>query len=101
MAVEPLSQTEIEQRLEDLPGWTAEDDRLSRTYALDSHLAAADLVGRIARIQEELNHHSDVLLGYHTVTVSVNTHSVGGKITELDFALARRVEETAQAALPK
>jgi 4a-hydroxytetrahydrobiopterin dehydratase len=27
--------------------------------------------------------------------VSVNTHSVGGKVTELDVRLARRIEEIA------
>ncbi|WKX73272.1 4a-hydroxytetrahydrobiopterin dehydratase [Streptomyces sp. XD-27] len=97
MTVEPLTDEEIEGRLRDLPGWSEQEDRLTRRYAFDGHLAAAGLVGQIARIQDELDHHSDVLLGYDTVTVSVNTHSVGGKITELDFTLAHRVEEAASA----
>ncbi|MFF7982935.1 4a-hydroxytetrahydrobiopterin dehydratase [Streptomyces sp. NPDC007901] len=95
MAVAPLSQQEIEDRLTELPGWSLDGDRLARAYRLDSHFAATALVVHIARIQDELDHHSDLTLGYHTVTLTVNTHSVGGAVTTLDFGLARRVEDIA------
>ncbi|MGW0766971.1 4a-hydroxytetrahydrobiopterin dehydratase [Streptomyces sp. NPDC002676] len=95
MAVEPLSQKEIEDRLAELPGWSVEGDRLTRGYRLGSHVAAAALVAHIAAIQDELDHHSDLTLGYNTVSFSVNTHCAGGVLTEKDFALARRVEDIA------
>ncbi|MFF5183376.1 4a-hydroxytetrahydrobiopterin dehydratase [Streptomyces sp. NPDC000345] len=95
MAVEPLSQKEIEDRLSELPGWSLDGDRLTRSYRLVSHFAATALVVHVAQIQEDLDHHSDLTLGYNTVSLSVNTHSVGGAVTELDFRLARRVEEAA------
>lgn len=95
MPVEPLSQKEIEDQLADLPGWSLEGDRLARTYRLGSHFAATALVVHIAQVQDELDHHSDLTLGYHTVSLTVNTHSVGGAVTKLDFTLARRVEDLA------
>ncbi|MEU6254608.1 4a-hydroxytetrahydrobiopterin dehydratase [Streptomyces sp. NPDC047043] len=95
MPVEPLSQKEIEDRLAELPGWSVEDDRLTRSYRLGSHFAATAMVIHIAQVQDELDHHSDLTLGYNTVSLSVNTHSVGGAVTELDFGLARRVEDLA------
>ncbi|WP_367319828.1 4a-hydroxytetrahydrobiopterin dehydratase [Streptomyces sp. HUAS ZL42] len=95
MAVEPLSQKEIEDRLAELPGWSLDGDRLTRSYRLASHFAATALVIHIAQVQDELDHHSDLTLGYNTVQLSVNTHSVGGAVTELDFQLAHRVEELA------
>ncbi|MFI9154464.1 4a-hydroxytetrahydrobiopterin dehydratase [Streptomyces sp. NPDC053367] len=95
MAVEPLSLKEIEDRLAELPGWAVEDDRLTRTYRLGSHFAAAALVVHIAQVQEELNHHSDLTLGYNTVRLAVNTHSAGGAVTDMDFSLARKVEDLA------
>ncbi|MEU6658153.1 4a-hydroxytetrahydrobiopterin dehydratase [Streptomyces sp. NPDC046821] len=95
MATEPLSQKEIEDRLAELPGWSVDDDRLGRTFRLGSHFAATAFVVHIAQIHEELNHHSDLTLGYNTVALSVNTHSAGGKVTELDFGLAQRVQEIA------
>ncbi|MFI7293017.1 4a-hydroxytetrahydrobiopterin dehydratase [Streptomyces sp. NPDC050121] len=95
MAVEPLSQKEIEERLSELPGWSADGDRLTRTYRLDSHFAATALVIHVAQIQEELNHHSELTLGYNTVSLAVNTHSAGDAVTDLDVELARRVEAVA------
>ncbi|MGW5431892.1 4a-hydroxytetrahydrobiopterin dehydratase [Streptomyces sp. NPDC004059] len=96
MAVEPLSQKEIEDRLAELPGWSVDDaGRLTRSYRLGSHVAAAALVMHIAAVQDELDHHSDLTLGYNTVSVSVTTHSAGGALTANDFALARRVEDLA------
>ncbi|MFF2996300.1 4a-hydroxytetrahydrobiopterin dehydratase [Streptomyces sp. NPDC057950] len=95
MPVEPLAQKEIETRLSDLPGWSLDGDRLTRSYRLASHSAATAMVVHIAQVQEELDHHSDLTLGYDTVTLTVNTHSVGGAVTDLDFTLARRVENLA------
>ncbi|GHH35782.1 4a-hydroxytetrahydrobiopterin dehydratase [Streptomyces candidus] len=95
MAPEPLSQKEIEDRLRELPGWSLQDDRIARTYRLGSHFAAAAMVVHVAAVQEELDHHSDLALGYRTLDLSVHTHSVGGAVTELDFELARRVEDIA------
>ncbi|MEU1675188.1 4a-hydroxytetrahydrobiopterin dehydratase [Streptomyces roseifaciens] len=95
MAVEPLSQKDVEERLQELPGWTTDGERISRTYCFDGHFQAAAMVIHIAQIQEELGHHSDATLGYNTVSLSVNTHSAGGKVTGLDVELARRIEAVA------
>ena len=95
MALAPLSQKEIEDRLAELPGWAVEDEQLTRSYRLGSHFAATAMVVHIAQVQDELDHHSDLTLGYNTVALAVNTHSVGGAITEKDFDLATRVEALA------
>ncbi|MDQ8706344.1 4a-hydroxytetrahydrobiopterin dehydratase [Streptomyces sp. LHD-70] len=97
MALAPLSQQEIDDRLAELPGWEFRDDKLTRSYRLGSHFAAAALVVHIAQVQDELDHHSDLTLGYNSVELSVNTHSVGGAVTEKDFGLAGRVEGVATA----
>ncbi|MER7898286.1 4a-hydroxytetrahydrobiopterin dehydratase [Streptomyces sp. NPDC096046] len=95
MPVEPLSQKEIEDRLAELPGWSLDEDHLIRSYRLGSHFAATAMVVHIAQVQEELNHHSDLTLGYRTVSLALHTHSAGGTVTEKDFELARRVEDLA------
>ncbi|MFD3496615.1 4a-hydroxytetrahydrobiopterin dehydratase [Streptomyces sp. NPDC058676] len=95
MPVEPLSQKDIEDRLAELPGWSLDGDRLARSYRLGTHFAATAMVVHIAQVQEELDHHSDLTLGYNTVSLTVNTHSVGGAVTELDFELAAKVEALA------
>lgn len=91
MPAAPLSQQEIEDRLGELPGWSLEGDRVTCTYRLHSHFAALGLTAHVAAIQDEMNHHSDLTLGYNTVSLSVNTHDAGGVVTESDLKLAARV----------
>lgn len=95
MPVEPLSQEEIEERLGELPGWSLQDGRLTRSYRLGTHFAATAMVVHIAQVQDELDHHSDLTLGYNTVTLAVHTHSAGGAVTKKDIELARRVQDLA------
>ncbi|MFF7801072.1 4a-hydroxytetrahydrobiopterin dehydratase [Streptomyces olivaceus] len=95
MPVAPLSPQEIEERLAGLPGWSLDAGRLTRSYELASHFAATAMVVHVAQVQEELDHHSDLTLGYNTVSLAVQTHSAGGAVTEKDVELARRVEDLA------
>ncbi|MFE7748825.1 4a-hydroxytetrahydrobiopterin dehydratase [Streptomyces sp. NPDC057428] len=95
MPTEPLSAHDIEAGLGELPGWRLEGDRITRTYRLPSHFAAAALTVHVARIQDELDHHSELTLGYNTVALSVNSHDAGGAVTEKDLKLAARIEAVA------
>ncbi|MFJ4415345.1 pterin-4-alpha-carbinolamine dehydratase [Streptomyces sp. TverLS-915] len=96
-AARPLPAAEIDTALATLPGWSSEDDRLTRLYRLPNHLAAAAFVLHIASVQEAMDHHADLTLGYNTVEVATHTHSAGGRITALDVTLARRVEDLSAA----
>ncbi|GAA4951889.1 hypothetical protein GCM10023238_17810 [Streptomyces heliomycini] len=80
--------------LAELPGWSLDGDRITRSTARLAFAATA-MVVHVAQVQEELDHHSDLTLGYDTVTLSVHTHSAGGVVTEKDLELARRVEDLA------
>ncbi|MEE4545957.1 4a-hydroxytetrahydrobiopterin dehydratase [Streptomyces sp. V4-01] len=95
---DPLSPQEIEQRLADLPGWELSDEgtTLRRTYRL-AHLRAAILALHIAGIQAELDHHSDLTLGYDTLAVAITTHAAGSRLTGKDFGLAERIAAAALA----
>lgn len=92
MSAAPLSPKEIGERLTGLPGWSHDGGRLRRSYRLGSHFAATAMVVHVARVQEELNHHADLTLGYNTLSVAVQTHSAGGAVTAKDIELARRIE---------
>jgi 4a-hydroxytetrahydrobiopterin dehydratase len=96
---EPLTPEETERRLAELPGWetAAGPDgatTLRRTYHLP-HLPAAIFALHIAGIQAELDHHSDLTLGYDTLTVAVTTHAAAGRLTAKDFTLAARIADIA------
>jgi 4a-hydroxytetrahydrobiopterin dehydratase len=97
MAPQPLTEVEIAEALSGLPGWTLEGDRLVRNYVLGGHLPAVAMLVHITTVQEQMNHHADLTLTYNRLGVSVNTHSAGGKVTELDAQLASRIEELSLA----
>jgi 4a-hydroxytetrahydrobiopterin dehydratase len=82
---------------EDLVGWRKVLDRLTARYATGDFNTGTALVTKIAEAADEANHHPDVDLRYPHVTVSLVSHDVGA-ITPRDVALARRINELADAA---
>jgi 4a-hydroxytetrahydrobiopterin dehydratase len=93
---ETLGPDEVARRLGQLDGWelTGGGGTVRRTYRLE-HLRAAIFALHIAGIQAELNHHSDLTLGYDTLTVEITTHAAGGRLTGKDFDLADRIDAVA------
>lgn len=76
----------------ELPHWTYEAGwirRRIRTTGWKSTLMVINTVGHLA---EAAWHHPDIAASYAFVIVKLQTHSAGG-ITELDFALAKKIEE--------
>jgi 4a-hydroxytetrahydrobiopterin dehydratase len=91
MAV-PLSADEIRQALAGLPGWILERDALAKTFQFDSFRAALAFMVRAGFEAEELNHHPEWTNVYHRVSVRLNTHDAGARVTAKDVALAQRFE---------
>jgi 4a-hydroxytetrahydrobiopterin dehydratase len=86
-----LSREDVTAALNDLPLWSGGTDGIERTIRLPSFRAAVEAIGMIADVAEEMDHHPDIDLRWTKVRVAVVTHSAGG-LTELDLALARRVD---------
>jgi 4a-hydroxytetrahydrobiopterin dehydratase len=86
-----LSPEDVTAALNDLPLWSGGTDGIERTIRLPSFRAAVEAIGLIADVAEEMDHHPDIDLRWTKVRVAVVTHSAGG-LTELDLALARRVD---------
>jgi 4a-hydroxytetrahydrobiopterin dehydratase len=76
----------------DAPAWELVDGRLVRVVECASFPAALEFVAAVGRLAEEADHHPDIDIRWHTVHLAVVTHDAGG-LTELDFALARAVDE--------
>ena len=88
------AESDVRHRLADeFPGWKLVGGHIERVYRTSgwrSSLLAANAIGHLA---EAAWHHPDLLVSYRTVTVRLMTHDSNG-ITDLDFALARKIEET-------
>lgn len=90
---DPLSDAEIQEALEDLPGWTYEDDKLKTTYEFSDFRAAISFIVRLSFYAEEMMHHPELENVYNTVSIALTTHDAGGKVTEMDVELASKIEE--------
>jgi len=82
-----LPTEDIRQRLQSLPGWELQEGALHREFRFRDFSAAFAFMVRTALRAEQLDHHPDWSNVYNRVSVSLNTHDVGG-VTELDFQLA-------------
>lgn len=90
---EPLSDDDIQQALSGLDGWVHENDKLMKTFELSDFRAAVSFIVRMAFYAEEMNHHPEIENVYNTVDVALTTHDAGGKVTETDLELARKIED--------
>jgi 4a-hydroxytetrahydrobiopterin dehydratase len=76
-----------------LVNWYLEDGWLRRKYTTDGWPTTLMLVNAIGYLCEAAYHHADLAVTWGKVWVKLKTHSSGG-ITEKDFALARKIEES-------
>lgn len=91
-----LHSVEIATALATLPGWTLSGNTIRRGYRFADFRAAFAFMTDVAAVAEELQHHPDWSNSYADVQVALTTHDAGG-LTELDFALARRIAVAAAA----
>lgn len=82
-----LAVTEIQVRLMDLPGWSAENGKLHREFRFADFVEAFRFMTAVAIESEKMNHHPEWFNVWNRVVVDLATHDEGG-ITDKDFALA-------------
>ncbi len=92
----PLSESEIEQRLTDVPDWRSTPEQsIVRDLTFADFLEAIAFVDEVAEIAEAANHHPDILVhGWNRVRLTLSTHSEGG-LTDADFKLAGEIDHIA------
>lgn len=89
---QPLTPAEIATALASLPGWQLERDALAKEFKFGSFREAMSFMIRVAFEAEAMDHHPEWTNVYNRVTIRLNTHDAGGKITEKDVALAKKIE---------
>ncbi len=88
----PLSAAEIQQALTTLPGWTGDASGIAKTFEFGTFREAFSFMTRVAFEAEALDHHPEWTNVYRRVTIRLNTHDAGGKVTAQDVELARRIQ---------
>ena len=87
-----LNDAEIEQRLDELSGWTRANDEIRKTFQLGSFPTAIAFVTQVGFLAEAAGHHPDIDIRWRKVTLALTTHDAGG-LSQKDFDLAAQVDE--------
>lgn len=90
-----LNDAALAEALSRLPEWAGDGAALRRTASLPSFPAAMSVVAQVAEVAEEMDHHPDIDIRWRTLHFTLSTHSAGG-VTDLDAALARRIDRIVQ-----
>jgi 4a-hydroxytetrahydrobiopterin dehydratase len=90
--VQLLSDAEIQERANQLEGWTVEGKELRITRKFKDFPDAIAFVNQIVEPAEAAGHHPDLAISYNKVTVSLTTHDAGG-LTSKDFDLAQVISK--------
>ena len=78
--------------MQELDGWIFENDRLVKQFMFGDFREAMGFIVRVAFEAEALDHHPDLHNVYNKVTLALNTHDAGGKVTAFDVALAQKID---------
>jgi 4a-hydroxytetrahydrobiopterin dehydratase len=86
-----LSDSDIEQRLGQLDGWTREGDAITKTFENGDFVGSVKFVDALVEPAEGMGHHPDLELSWDKVKVKITNHAEGG-LTENDFELAGKID---------
>ena len=89
---EPLDDAALAALGQSLPQWQVRDGHLVRDIEAPTFPAAIEWVVMIAQAAEELDHHPDIDIRWRRLHLDLSTHSAGSRITDLDVALAQRID---------
>ena len=87
-----LTEELISSHLRQLKGWTRSGKEIRKVAECADFVHAMALVNSAAMLAEKLDHHPDIDIRWNKVTFVLSTHSAGG-LTDLDFKLARAIDE--------
>lgn len=89
----PLSPDEIETVLQRLPGWAVEEDkRIAKEFEFKDFIESLSFINRLVPFFELKDHHPDVHIFYNRVKFELSRYDIGGKITDRDVEVAKRIE---------
>ncbi|MCU0415569.1 MAG: 4a-hydroxytetrahydrobiopterin dehydratase [Cytophagaceae bacterium] len=73
--------------------WAEQNNRLIKEFQFIDFKSAFDFMTKVAAISEAMNHHPYWSNAYNKVRIELNTHDVGGKVTDKDKTLAAAIDQ--------
>lgn len=85
-----LSQSELDESLATLPGWTHTKDSIEKKFVFRDFKEALGFIVQTGILAEQADHHPEIVNVYNKVILRLHTHSESA-ITEKDILLARAI----------
>jgi 4a-hydroxytetrahydrobiopterin dehydratase len=92
-----LSAKELRVIMPRLSGWKLARNRLSRTFEFQDFVHSLSFVNSLVAYFETHDHHPDVLIAYGEVTFELTRYDVGGKVTDRDVEIAKKISSVYKA----
>jgi 4a-hydroxytetrahydrobiopterin dehydratase len=94
----PLTPSQIDDELQMLSGWEFARDEIGRDTILckvnfADFSTAWGFLTRVAILTEQVNHHAEIHNVYNRVRITLTTHDLGNKVSDLDIHLAKRINQ--------
>lgn len=91
-----LSENEINNSLDDLPGWVILDGKLHKTFTFIDFSTLFEFMYQVANVSQKLNHHPNMTSTWNTLTLDYDTWSLGHVISNMDVKTAGTIEKLYQ-----
>jgi 4a-hydroxytetrahydrobiopterin dehydratase len=96
----PLSQSDAEQLVRDIPLWSLGIRAIEREFTFKDFREAMEFVNQVAVLANEQDHHPDIFISYNKVQMTLSTHKIGG-LSMSDFIVAGKIDQVAAARIGK
>ena len=87
----PFTDSQIEEALLELPGWSQEGEAIVKTYEFGDFPTAMAFMASAVGAIDTMDHHPEWTNVYSRVDVRLTSHDVGG-VTDRDLRLATTLE---------
>jgi len=93
---DPLTNEAIVKALQELPGWSGDQQGLKRMWRFNDFRTAIGFMNDAAPAIDSANHHPEWSNVYNRVSVHLRTHDAGDCVTDLDVKLAQLLDVQAR-----
>ena len=92
-----LTAKELRAIMPRLSGWKLANNKLTRTLEFQDFVASLGFINSLVAYFETVDHHPDVTIAYGEVTFELTRYDLGGKVTDRDVEVAKKISSTYRA----
>ena len=86
-----LTKRELSAIMPRLAGWKLQENKLVRTFEFQDFVQSLSFINSLVAYFETVDHHPDVRIAYGEVTFELTRYDVGGKVTDRDVEVAKKI----------